>query len=174
MASARFDAALDERRRTALALTVTSCGGTLGPWAEPRELRRTYAGLRFDSAAVRDRCDAALGDARIDEPPLVALEIVPAVPARLSNLMQALGGTGRPRGVRDCTVGGSTLVVEFDPAITPLAFVIDVIDVVAPERQIRPLLPVSDATLARFAADVLGVRELAADRIIEPYVEQPE
>jgi hypothetical protein len=65
------------------------------------------------------------------------------------------------------------IVVEVDARTTSLATIVALVDVEtsARARRIEPILPLDDATLASFAAAILGEPSLDATRILEPYVE---
>jgi hypothetical protein len=172
VASVRFDRVLREDERIELARDLRSAGITTGPWRAPAGSERTYTLLRLNSAAV-PQAFQRLG-ARIDEPALTVLEIAPERVERLSALAEALGGTGAPAGVRDCLTLPAALLVELDESVTPLATLVDVIDIElvrTPGRRIVPILELSDERLAAFAAATLFDPGLDATRLIETYTE---
>jgi hypothetical protein len=99
---------------------------------------------------------------------------VPDHRRRLAALAHALGGPGRPAGVAEATLTEDSLVVELNTATTPLSLVLDLVDVeleTAPGRRIVPLIPLTDATLAALARDLVGDPALDLSRLIETYTE---
>jgi hypothetical protein len=172
LASVRFDRVLGEDERIELTRDLRSAGISTGPWRTPPGSDRTYTSLRWTSGSI----PPALGrlGARIDEPALTILEVEPERLERLSALAEAVGGTGGPAGVRDCSTLPAALLVELDESVTPLATLVDVIDIElvrTPGRRIVPVLGLSDERLAAFAAATLFDPALDAARLIETYTE---
>ncbi len=102
---------------------------------------------------------------------MLALEITPREAELLPALERALGGPGRPAGIREAAAGQGGLVLECDREVS-LRLVLDLIDLElapSPGRTIAPLLPLSDACLTAFAAATLGVPDLDANRLIETF-----
>jgi hypothetical protein len=172
LASVRFDRVLGENERIELTRDLRSAGITTGPWRTPTGSERTYASLHWGAGEIPHSLEQF--GARIHEPALTVLEIAPEHLERLSALGEALGGTGAPLGVRDCSTLPGALLVELDESVTPLATLVDVIDIElahAPGRRILPLLGLSDERLTAFAAATLFDPALDATRLIETYTE---
>lgn len=172
LASLRFDHVLadDERTEVMRALgsqaKLTFCSPQAGAG-------RTYALVSLPASAELAALPAAL-DARVDEPPLVVLAVVPYRRVHLGALVRALAGPGRPVGIIDARTVDEGLIVELDDTRTPLSLVVDAIDVElrdTPGRTIVPLLGLRDETLAAFAAATLAAPEIDRARLIETWVE---
>jgi hypothetical protein len=169
--SVRFERALADRERDDIARLLSSVGATVTSWSVPPAFGRTYALAALDPATGELPLPP---EARADEPPIVPLEIVPLHAVRLAALEAALGGPGRPAGVRECLRSERSLLVELDESITPLSFVVALVDLeleAAPGRRIVPLLGLGDESLAAFAAAALREPDLDASRLIETYSE---
>jgi hypothetical protein len=171
-ASLRFDRVLAQGERAAAARALDSCGAKATSWAVAR------CGRSYALARLAPDCDlAAVGKtvgARIDEPPLLVLDVLPRDAERVAALAEALGGAGRPSGVIDAKTSGDALTVELDEATTSLRLLVDVVDAElerSPGRRIIPLFPLSDATLAGFTAATLRAPEIEVSRLIETYID---
>ncbi|MBV9104079.1 MAG: hypothetical protein JO060_10850 [Candidatus Eremiobacteraeota bacterium] len=150
-------------------------GARLSGWGTHAEAGVTYAlvedvtddGVR----AFRRRFSAV----RIDEPPLIVLDVEVCDPNAIPRLRQALAGRAAPVGVVSALRTISGVLIELDDARTPLAFLMDLIDAeVGPgpaARRICPLLELPDRALVRLAAATLHVPELDETRLIETYSE---
>ncbi len=172
LVSVRFDRVLADDERDELTRILRSAGIEAGPWRSPSGSGRTYSLLRFESGAVPEELER-LG-ARAHEPALTILEIAPDRAERASSLAAALGGDGAPSGVLDCLELPASVLIELDEARTPLATVVDVVDIElggAKGRRITPVLGLSDERLAAFAAALLSDPELDASRLIETYTD---
>ena len=172
LASVRFDRVLGEDERRELTRDLRSAGIATGPWRSPPGSERTYTSLHLDSAEPPHALERS--GARIHEPALTILELAPEHHASLNALAEALGGAGAPLGVRDCSRLTDALLVELDESVTPLATLVDVIDIElarTPGRRIVPVLGLSDERLAAFAAATLFDPALDAARLIETYTE---
>jgi hypothetical protein len=172
LGSLRFDGALAQTQRDGIAHALTSSGIEVASWSQAASMPRTYAALHLKSDAETEAASLC-GAARFDEPALLALEITPRDPMRLSALRRALEGPGRPAGVIDVAAGPAALVVELATQAS-LRLVLDTIDCElrpSPGRTIVPLLPLGDEALAAFAASGLGVLDLDARRLIETFSE---
>ncbi len=172
LASVRFDRVLAKNEGDELTRVLRSAGITAGPWRSPAHSGRTYGTLRFE--ALRDRAPLERLGGRVDEPALTVLEIAPDHPERLGALAAALGGTGAPAGVVDCLPLPAALLIELDEGRTPLATLLDVVDIELerePGRRITPVLGLGDERLAALAAALLSDPELDASRLIETYTE---
>jgi hypothetical protein len=168
--SVRFERALADGERDDIARLLSSVGATVTSWSVLPAFGRSYAlAARGPAAGL-----PSMPGARVDEPPIVPLEIVPLHAGRLPALEVALGGRGRPAGVRECVRSGNSLLVELDESVTPLSFVVALVDVeleAAPGRRIVPLLGLGDESLADFASAMLREPDLDASRLIETYSE---
>lgn len=172
LASVRFDRVLEQNECDELTRVLRSAGVAAGPWRSPAQSGRTYATLRFDGGLDRAALEGRGG--RVAEPALTVLEIAPDRLERLSALAEALGGPGGPAGVVDCLSLPSALIVELDETRTPLATLLDVVDIELERssgRRITPVLELSDEKLAAFAAALLADPELDSSRLIETYTE---
>lgn len=169
-ASVRFDGVLASNERDDAARALASCGATVTSWNTCGQ--RTYATVALDDAASVEEAAARL-TARIDSPPLAILRITPDVPRLLPALERALGGPGRPVGVRECSRVDASLVIECDVRVTSLSMLVALVDCElahAPGRTIEPLVGLDDETLVAFAAVALREPELDARRLIEPHL----
>lgn len=158
----------------AAATSWKTCGdrtyATLAIDVEPHA--RTQAAVDFESLAnlAADACGA---NARLAELPYLVVRIVPDAPRVLPALAAALGGPGRPAGVRDVLALGDAIVVECDGALTSLATLVALVDcelASAPGRTIEPLVAFDDATLSAFVGHVLREPELEPGRLIETHL----
>jgi hypothetical protein len=171
-ASVRFEGVLAESERAAAIVAWDSVGATVSSWATSRA-GRTYALLHLASDADLERVRRTPA-ARVDEPPLVVLEVAPRDPDRIPALLDALGGPGGPAGVLWAAAYGDGLALELDERVTPLRLVVDVIDAElapSPGRRITPLLRLSDATATAFAAATLAAPEIDPERLIETHLD---
>jgi len=170
--SARFDAVLGSAERDAATRALRSAGAQVTSWRATG--RRSYASLDVADGFAPEPVRANFADVRIDVPPLAALRILPRDRPRLTALLGAFAGPGRPSGVTDAYVdGGEALVVEFDAAHTPAAVVVAVADAElapTPGRTVEALLRFDDAALVAYAGAVLGIPDLTPARLIETYV----
>ena len=171
-ASVRFEGALTESERTAAGQAVELTGARVASWN--RGAGRTYATLALGGATL-DGLRAALAPAEVDEPPVLVVAVRPAAPAALGRLERALAGNGRPAGIRFARCDDGRLILELDEARTSLGFVLDAIDAVLglqSGREIVPLSPLGDATLAALAARVLQAPQIDAERVLERHAAQ--
>jgi hypothetical protein len=169
-ASVTFDAVLAPVEREVAARELASAGAAVTSWNAAAE--RTYAAVTLSPDA--SLAHQPLPGGRFDEPPLVVLRIVPESARRAAGLAEALGGPGRPAGIRAARPDGDALVVECEPAGTGLLLLLATIDAelaTAPARRIEPLLPFDDATLTAFAGAVLGEPALDVSRLLETHLE---
>jgi len=171
-ASARFESVLAPSERAAAVTALDSAGAKVTSWGVAGA-SRTYARLRLTATTDVERVRAAI-DARIDEPALTVLQVVPRESERLPALLEALAGAGRPAGIVEAGICDGGLCVELDERATPLRFLVDIIDVElapAPGRRIVALLPLDDASLTAFASATLAAPEIDGSRLVERYVE---
>lgn len=170
-ATARFERVLAQGERAAAVRALDSAGAKVASWAS--RSGRTYALLRLRSDARLEPI-GSVPNARIDEPPLLILDVTPRDPERIPALLHAFEGPGRPAGVVEARAGGDSLTVELDESITPLRLVVDLIDAElepSPGRRIVPLFGLGDASLTAFAAAILHAPEIDVSRLIETYSE---
>ncbi len=170
-ASVTFDGVLAACERHGAARTLRSAGATVTSWNAG--VGRTYATVVLDAAADTAAV-ATASAARVDEPPLVVLHVTPRFADRVACIAEALGGPGRPDGVRDMRHDGEVLVVEVDARRTSLAVVLALVDLEAGGaalRRVEPLVALDDATLAALAGAALREPDLDATRLIETYLE---
>ncbi|MGP6157032.1 MAG: hypothetical protein ACLPYS_05900 [Vulcanimicrobiaceae bacterium] len=173
LASVRFDRVLADAERAETARVIASADATVSSWSDRPAAGRTYASLRLGTQADVQTLAERL-QARVDEPTLVVLSIVTDERRQLDELAAALGGRGRPAGIADCRLDGDALLLELNDAITPLSFLVDVVDVVlgpASGRRIVPLLGLRDETLAALAGATLAEPALDASRTIEIWLD---
>ncbi len=172
LASVRFDRVLAEAERAEAARVIASADAKVTSWNSAPAGGRCYALLQLGAQADAQSLGASVR-ARVDEPPLVVLSVVVRERGDLDALEGALGGPGRPAGVRDCRLAGDALLLELDAAVTPLSLLVDLIDVVlrGAARRIFPLLGLCDENLAAFAGATLGEPALDASRLIETWLE---
>ena len=171
-ASIRFDRVLAQGERAVAVRALNSCGAKATSWAVARS-GRSYAVAKLTTECDVNALREQLG-ARVDEPPLLVLDVVPDDPERVPALAHALGGAGRPAGVVDAKPSGDALTVELNEATTPLRLIIDVIDAElerSPGRRITPLFRLEDATVTALAAASLRAPEIGVVRLVETYTD---
>jgi hypothetical protein len=138
---------------------------------------RAYAALaiplEYDVATVARTLASALPGARVDEPPLVVLDVRTETAADAERVRDAVGGPGGISGAVTRAAGERSTIVEIDETRTPLALVLDVIDIElrGRARRIVPMLPLDDRTLTRFASARLGEPDLDRSRLIETHLD---
>ena len=144
---------------------VARHNGTIA-WQQNLFCERTYALVEgVDSAFLPE-----MG------PAIIALAVCPSVPEALPRLEEALGGPGRPAGVRSCERAGNAVVVEWDLNVTSARMVLDLCDVELARFQsgrVNTLLtPLSDASWTKIAAEGLNAPEIAPNRVLETLIEE--
>jgi hypothetical protein len=170
--SLRFDVVYNEADRSRFATGLEPLRASIAAWRAHPPSGRTYVRLAY----AGDRPPfAPFGQApvRVDEPSLAVLAIAASDPRRHAGLATALGGPAGLAGVVDARPFADGVLVELDPRITPLAVLVDLVDVELggdPGRTIVPLLGIDDETLARFAGGILGA-DIDRSRIVETYAE---
>ncbi len=164
-----IDGDIDEARRAAIDDAVHREGGK-AVWRKSEAAARSYALLElpdsYDSTAIR----AASGATAYDRP-IIALAVFPTVAEAIPALLDALGGRGRPAGIRRCRTCDGGAVVEWDPDVTDARVVIGLIDLelerFASGRITELLSPLPPAVVARVAASGLDSPQIAPQRILE-------
>ena len=171
-ASVRFGGVLDSSERAVATREVVSAGAAVRSWKTTGT--RTYATVDMDGEDARS-LGRRFPAAKVDAPALTVLRIVPDARRHMERLAHALGGAGRPSGVREAyRDGDDALVIEIDTARTPLAFVAALIDAELPPgagRTLEPLVALDDDALTAFAGDVLAMPGLGRSRVIETHLE---
>jgi hypothetical protein len=161
----RVDASPDDR------VVALSRDGVRVRVSHAAEFTRTYALVEGPEGVDPAEIAQKLPQARWYDSPIIALAIEPLPPDALPLLAQALGGSGAPAGVCECTVTGGTLLLEFRPAVTPAHLIRSIIDVelrrFGGACRTRLLSPLPMATAAAIAAAGLQAPEIASDRILE-------
>ncbi len=169
--SLRFNVAYNEADRSRFATGLEPLRAAIAGWRAHPASGRTY--VRVDYEAVRPSFDVlGFAPGRADEPPLTILEIVAADARRHAALATALGGPGGLAGVVEARAFADGVLVELDPRITPLAVLVDLVNVELGEctRTIAPLLGLDDETLAAFASAILAT-PIDRSRLVETYAE---
>ncbi len=172
--SVRFDAVLGDGERSRFAAALDSQRARLVSWKPWPPAGRTYARIAYGGDRPRVEDLASPPPSAVDDPALLVLAIEPADPRACPRLAAALGGDGRPAGVVSAEEVEAAVLVEFDPRLTPLSLVVDVIDAElahAPGRRIVPLIALDDDVLAEFAAATLAEPAIDRTRILETYLE---
>lgn len=123
------------------------------------------------------RAAAAANGAIAYDASVIAIAVFPSVVEALPRLADALGGPGRPAGVRGCEAcGGDGVAIEWDLEVTPAAVVLGLVDVelarFAAGRTAELLSPLPPAWIARIAADGLRAPEISPDRMLETLVQR--
>ena len=142
---------------------------------ERSQFGRQYALVESADSALADEL-SGLAQATVFDRPVIALAVSPTVPEALPPLFDALGGCGRPAGVRGCELADGAVIVEWDLDRTPWATIEALIDVelgVFRSGRVNALLsPLPMEWLARLAAYGLNAPEIAAERILEVQLER--
>ncbi|HET6895092.1 MAG TPA: hypothetical protein VFH72_06890 [Candidatus Baltobacteraceae bacterium] len=132
---------------------------------------RTYALVEGPPGVDPVQLKQRIPDARWYDAPIIALAIEPLPADALPVLARALGGSGAPAGVCECTEAGTHLIVEFRPDVTPAALLVRIIDVelrrYGGARRTHLLTPLDVRSAASVAAAGLGAHEIASDRVLE-------
>jgi hypothetical protein len=160
---------LDVQKRAAVDEIVRRNGGTT-TWRVSEAAGRSYALLEVANQPDIAAIEAASGG-RLYDRPIIAMALFPALPEALPSLLEALGGEGRPAGVLACLARASGAILEWDPAVTPVPVIIDLIDVelrrFRSPRRAELLAPLPPSLAARIAADGLQAPEIAPQRVLE-------
>jgi hypothetical protein len=141
-------------------------------WRTHSNVARSYALVELpdahDAGALRALCSGV-----VYETPIIALAVSPTVPQALPGILDALGGPGRPGGIRSCRPcrGDAGVVVEWDPNVSSAQLVLGLIDVelgrFASGRTTELLSPLPEAVVAKIASDGLRAPEIAPARVLE-------
>ncbi|MEO6835917.1 MAG: hypothetical protein ABI231_08435, partial [Candidatus Tumulicola sp.] len=172
------DGILDDALRGAVDAAVRLHGGGVR-WRTSTRAARSYGLVELPDArgTTAAAAAAAAHGAGAYDSPVIALAVFPAEPEALQPILTALGGSGRPAGVRTCEPcpqGGA--IVEWDLERSPAAVVLGVLDVelarFSSGRAAELLTPLPPAWIARIAADGLKAPDISQDRVLETLVER--
>ena len=157
----------------AITSIVRERGATIR-WQTSLTFGRAYALVERASAECRDALRERAGSAWVDRA-IIALAVSPSVDEALPALLHALGGPGRPLGIRLCEPVEGGIILEWDLERTSAEMILDLIDIEIARftaRRVNELLtPLPLAWSARIAADGLRAPEIAPDRILEHLLE---
>jgi len=166
----RFDAAPVAAERAAVERSIAAASGSIA-WRDDVTTGRTYALVETPGPVEFDGSGTAYGRA------IIALAVTPRPPEAFPALLEAFRGAGRPVGMHGAERVGGELVLEWDPAVSPASLVMAVLDAelrrFEGSRVTRSLAPLPVDVIAAVAADGLGAPELAADSVLETYLEAP-
>ena len=170
----RADGPLDGARRAAVDAAVRSAGGR-SRWRTSARVPRTYALLELPDATALPAVTVA-SDAVVYDSPVIALAVFPAVAEALPSLLAALGGAGRPTGVRSCEPCDGGVVLEWDLEETSAAVMFAAVDTELRRfnsgRTAEVLAPLPQAWIARIASIGLQASEITPDRVLETLIER--
>jgi hypothetical protein len=166
----RFDASVDDAQRTRVADVLHSHGADVV--FGPSMLGRTYALVSGSQGSDPAEVVALVPEARSFDDAVIALAIELSPADALSPVAGALSGGGKPAGVESAEPVDGRLVIEVSPAVTPVPFVLDAIDVElrrfgSGSRKAALISPVSIEVMARVAAGGLQCEEMTPARILE-------
>ncbi len=157
--------------RSSLADFARRSGAVLS-WQDNAAFNRSYALVEGADAQSLDTRDGAT----VLETPVIALAIRPNVAEALPPLLEALGGPGRPDGVRSCEAIDGAAVVEWNLDRTPAEVVLAVIDIelarFGAARVTELLTPLPLAWWTSIASAGLQAPEIAPDRVLEALIEE--
>ncbi len=139
-------------------------------WQHATACKRMYGLVEGASPA----CIAKLREATVAtvyDRPVIALAVFPSVPEALPPLMRALGGPGRPAGVRACDPCEGGMIVEWDLDISALDVIMNLIDIEIERfhaRRINRLLtPLPLQWWTTIAASGLHAPDVTPERVLE-------
>lgn len=169
----KADRVLDEASRLAVdAIVRTHGGGTR--WHTSQRAARTYGLFEVPDACGIER--ESFEDIEVYDAPVIALAVFPTAAEALPFLREALGGRGRPAGMRRCEACEGGIVLEWDLTQTAAAIVLGVVDVELRRfnsgRTAEVLTPLPAPWIAKIAADELHAPELSETRVLEELVER--
>lgn len=169
----RFDAIPDDAERGRVG---AAAGAGVVRWRDNPAFNRTYALLDVDErASLRVRAEFQTR-VQVYLGAIIALAVVPAQPEALPSLLDALGGAGRPAGVRSAERHGGAVLVEWDPARTLPSVVLSLIEIELRRfgggRTAALLAPLAPEVAALIARDGLRTSQIAPDRMLEVLLER--
>jgi hypothetical protein len=163
----------DDSRRDAIEAIARVRGGR-AMWRINPSAGRSYALLELPDGFDPSEIPIAPGEV-VYQTAVIAWAVFPTVPEALPQLYEALGGTGRPRGVLACRPCPQGAIVEWDPDSGGIEIVMKVVDVelrrFCSGRRAELLSPLTPALSAKIAASGVAAPEIAADRILELLVD---
>lgn len=166
---------LDEPTKAALERASTGAGGSLRTCSSDR-FGRSYVAIESEKPIPAEALLREVPSATLYDDAVIVIAIEPTPTDALPTLAEALGGSGRPSGVRSAERVGDALLVEFSAQRSPARFVLDVVDVELRryhgQRRVELLSPVPAQWLARLAAEGLGAPEIDEDRVLESLLER--
>lgn len=144
---------------------VAGHNGTIA-WQKNPSFERTYALVEgVDTAFLPE-----MG------PAIIALAVCPSVAEALPRVEEALGGPGRPAGIRSCERVGNAIVAEWDLNVTSARTVLNLCDIELARfhsgRVNTLLTPLSDASWAKIASEGLNAPEIAPNRVLEVLIQE--
>ncbi len=143
-------------------------------WQRNREGEPAYALVEGVDTALVERLRAR-ASATVTESPIIACAVFPSVAEALPHLLHALGGPGRPAGVRTCEQLGTGILIEWDLEVTGHDVILGCIEIECARfgsaRRTVLLSPLPLAWWTRIAAQGLGAPEIAPDRVLEALLE---
>lgn len=160
-----------DETRSSLADFARRNGAELS-WQDNAAFERSYALVEGAAAGSLETQDGAT----VFEQPVIALAIRPNVPEALPALLEALGGPGRPDGVRSCEEIAGALIVEWNLDRTAADVVLALIDIelarFGAARTSELLTPLPLAWWTAIASAGLQAPEIAPDRVLEALIEE--
>lgn len=164
-----MDGAPSEAQREALDVVLSASGGS-AIWRSNTGVARTYALLQLP--APRDRSLFAVPpNAVLYETPIIALAVFPALAEALPRVAEAVAGPGRPAALAAHFTVAGAIVVEWDPAKSPVALLTDLIDVELARfqcgRRTELLSPLPAALVTQIAAEGVRAPQIVTHRVLE-------
>jgi len=126
-ASMSFDASLSPQTSAAL-LDAAHASGLRAELVTNERFARTDVLLAAPEGDVLAAFTARYPQARVYDPPIIALAIEPQAHDALPALEACLSGVGAPAGVRRAEVREGALILEFCPAVTGWKLLRELID----------------------------------------------
>lgn len=169
----KAEGTLDDPGRRSVEAFARAQGGCVR-WRTSEDAARTYGLLELPAAATPEV--GTLDGVTVYDAPVIALAVFPTVAEALPPLCDALGGSGRPAGIRACDAVPGGIIVEWDLDRTTAAVVLGAIDVELRRfnsgRTAEVLTPLPLPWTARIAADAVQAPEMSADRVLEELLER--
>ncbi|MGA8534343.1 MAG: hypothetical protein WB615_09580 [Candidatus Tumulicola sp.] len=174
----RSDGSLGDAQRAAIDAAARASGSVI-QWRTSNRAARSYALLDVADERRNEVSAAAIaGGATVYDSPVIALAVFPAVAEALPELLTALGGAGRPDGVRTCEPCDGGVVVEWDLGRTPAGVVLGLVDVELRRfnsgRTVELLTPLPTQWIAKIAADGLAAPEMSSNAVLEDLIERAD
>lgn len=142
-------------------------------WSTAQAYNRSYALVEGAGSPMAATAEPA---ATIFDSPIIALAIRPNVAEALPALEHALGGSGRPAGMRGFEISGDAAILEWNHDVTPASTVLALVDLELDRfhaaRVTEILTPLPLAWWTSIAAQGLQAPEIAPDRVLESLIEE--